>query len=240
MPLVLMSFALMPLVLRRRAEGVVERMDDPNCDRQRLENTYANFRWVNAWFAAWRRVYRDYLRPQLCAERENTLLDVGFGGGDVPKRLLRWAERDGFRLAITAIDVDARALHYAQTHPMPPAITFRHLSTSDLVARGEQFDIVISNHLLHHLAPPQLSTLCDETRQLAAQLVLHNDIARSDLAYLGFALATGPLFPHSFITEDGLRSIRRSYTEDEMLQVAPQGWRVDTVAPFRLLLTYRP
>ncbi|MDZ7705273.1 MAG: methyltransferase domain-containing protein [Trueperaceae bacterium] len=228
----------MPLVLRRRAEEVLEHMDDPACDRQRLENTYANFRWVNGWFAAWHRVYRDYLRPRLEPHRLNTLLDVGFGGGDVPKRLLRWAERDGLQLAITAIDIDARAIAYARSQPLPPGLGVRHVSTRDLAEQGERFDLVISNHLLHHLNADTLADICDDTRRLAARLVLHNDIARSDLAYLGFALATGPLFPRSFITADGLRSIRRSYTAAELARAAPEGWTVDTVAPYRLLLTY--
>lgn len=225
----------MPLVLRRRAIGLLERMDSPACDPDALQATYARFGTVNRLFAGWRVLYKRFLRPRMEPGRAYTLLDVGFGGGDIPRALLRWAERDGLQLCVTAVDPDPRAAAFARSLPSSN-VRFEQTDTAELVRRGARFDFVISNHLLHHLADEDLPTFLGECAQLGAT-VLHNDIARADLAYVGFAALTGPFFRGSFITPDGLTSVRRSYTKKELRSVVPEGWRVSSPYPFRLLLS---
>ncbi len=226
----------MPIFLRNRLAGVRERMEDPGCDPVKLRNTYAQFRAVNALVSDWRRIYRRFLRP--AAAGRTSVLDVGFGGGDVPVRLARWAERDGLELEITAIDTDRRALDFVRRGRSPSSVAFRDASVAELLARGERFDVVVSNHLLHHLPAPAIAILCDETRRLARRLVVHSDIVRSDLAWLGFAALTAPFFHRSFIVADGLTSIRRSFTHREMRRLAPRGWRVERAFPYHQLLIH--
>lgn len=216
-----------------------EIMDDPDCDLEGLRRTYRQFVVVNRLVSGWRGVYVRRLRPLLSAERTTTLLDIGSGGGDVPRTLAGWAARDGLRLEITAIDPDDRATAYATSLPPVPHLTFRQCFSSDLVREGAQFDIVTSNHVLHHLGPQQLDGLLADSTALARRLVVHDDIARSPLAALGYWVGTLPLHrrgrPHaSFVRDDGLLSIRRSYTPDELAAVLPAGWTVGR-APFRVL-----
>lgn len=210
-------------------------MDDPACDLAALRATYARFGTVNRIFAGWGVLYRRLLRPRMRAGYAHTLLDVGFGGGDIPRALLRWAEHDGLELRVTAIDPDPRAAAFARSLP-PSAVTFEQTDTTSLAERGAAFDFVISNHLLHHLTGEDLPAFLGECAELGAT-VLHNDIARADLAYVGFAALTGPFFRGSFITPDGLTSVRRSYTPEELRSVVPPGWRVSSPYPFRLLLS---
>lgn len=227
----------MPLFLRKRALDLREKMDDPACDPALLYATYARFGAVNRMFSGWRVLYRRYLKPRMIPGGRYRLLDVGFGGGDIPYRLVRWAERDGAQLFVTAIDPDPRALLYARTLPTSPQVRFERAHSSELALRGETFDFVISNHLLHHLSLSELGGLCADTSRLGG-VVLHNDIARTDLAYLGFAALTGPFFRGSLITPDGLTSVRRAYTRGELARAAPGGWRVARPYPYRLLLSY--
>ncbi len=229
----------MPLFLKEREAGLLEKMDDPTCDSERLRNTYAQFGAVNALVSGWEGTYKRLIRPFAAARAITHLLDVGSGGGDIPRKLAKWAARDGINLKITAIDPDERATAYAKAHPHPE-VTFRCLSTSDLCRAGKTFDLVISNHLLHHLSTEELRTMCRESAQLSRGLVIHKDIERADLGYVGFAALTSPFFRNSFITQDGLTSIRRSYTREELHHVAQdiemQGWRVERSFPFHLLL----
>ena len=226
----------MPTLLAKRAFALRERMDDPACDLEKLHNTYAQFQTINGLVAGWRRVYTNFLRPHL-AGQPATLLDVGCGGGDVARRMANWAERDKLELHITAVDPDKRALAYARSRPHPN-ITFRQAHSADLVAAGEQYDVVISNHLLHHLNNAEVNALCQDSQRLAKRLALHNDIRRSDVAYAGFTL-TKLFFRNSFITEDGLLSIRRSFVPEELEAVTPEGWQVERLFPYRNLLIYR-
>jgi 2-polyprenyl-3-methyl-5-hydroxy-6-metoxy-1,4-benzoquinol methylase len=153
--------------------------------------------------------------------------------------LARWAARDGLRLEVTGIDPDPRAVAHATAQPATPGVTFRQVLSSDLVAEGATFDVVVSNHVLHHLGAEQLNGLLRDSEALARRRVIHNDIARSRLAYAGYWVGTLPLHrrgrPHApFVRDDGLLSIRRSYRPDELAAVLPPGWGVATL-PFRVL-----
>jgi 2-polyprenyl-3-methyl-5-hydroxy-6-metoxy-1,4-benzoquinol methylase len=171
----------------------------------------------------------------LAATARPTLLDVGFGGGDVPRNLARWARHDGIDLAVTAVDPDPRALAYVRRRPVTAGVEFRRASSADLVAEGRRFDVVVSNHLLHHLDPASLQRLLADSEQLAGRLALHNDLQRSARAHRAYGLLTRPLAGSSFLHADGLLSIRRSYRPHELAGVRP-GWTAGALGPFRLLL----
>jgi 2-polyprenyl-3-methyl-5-hydroxy-6-metoxy-1,4-benzoquinol methylase len=227
------------LNFRRRETQLPERMDDPACDLSTLHRTYGQFGAVNALVAGWRGVYLRELRPRLPRDRPGTLLDIGCGGGDLARQLSRWAARDGLNLQVTGIDADRRATEYACSQPPRSGVSFRQAYSSDLVAEGKRFDLVISNHLLHHLNAAELNHLLDDSQKLARRAVVHSDIGRSALAYAAFGLLVAPLFRGSFIREDGLISVRRSFTAPELRAVAPLGWDVVQRWPSRTLLLYR-
>lgn len=221
---------------QREAEAL-ELMDDPDCDPERLERTYRQFATVNRLLSGWRRLYRTRIRPRLHPERRTTLLDIGFGAGDIPRAIAGWAARDGLPLQITAIDPDERALDHARGVPVA-GVRFERASSAELVGRGERFDLVTSNHLLHHLDATSLGRLLADSEALARGLVIHNDLARGRLGYGVYAAATLPLRSGSFLHHDGLLSIRRSYRRHELQVAVPPGWRVEPMFPQRLLLTH--
>jgi SAM-dependent methyltransferase len=222
--------------LTERDPAAVEEMDRPDCDPEKLRRTYAQFWLINSVVSGWRRNYVRYLRPQFSSDRTNTLLDIGSGGGDVPRMLARWARRDGLRLDITGIDPDARAHEFASSRPVPPGLTFRRAFSSELVEEGRSYDVVISNHVLHHLTGEQFSALLADSEALGSRLSLHCDIERSRWGYALFSAGTLPFFPGSFIRQDGLTSIRRSYTAEELAAAAPPGWQCLQQHPWQNLL----
>ncbi|MEV4702413.1 class I SAM-dependent methyltransferase [Actinoplanes sp. NPDC049316] len=223
--------------LTRRDTEVREFMDDPDCDPDRLQHTYQHFSTINRLLSGWRSIYRRSIRPRLDADRPTTLLDIGFGGGDICRALARWAARDGLSLRTTAIDPDERALRHVRRLP-DAGVHFEQASSADLVARRERYDVVISNHLLHHLDAVALPALLADSVTLARHLVIHNDLSRGRAGYGVYAVATLPFARRSFIHQDGLLSIRRSYRRRELQAVVPPGWQVRSMFPQRLLLTH--
>lgn len=230
--------------LSARDERLAELMDDPDCDPDRLRRTLRGFRVVNRVVSRWGRVYRSHLRPALAGGGTARILDIGCGGGDVLRRLVRLARRDGFGVEGVGIDPDPRALEAARAGERVDGVSFRRALSRELVEAGERFDIVVSNHLLHHLggssagADPLAGVLAD-SEALATRLCVHSDIARGRVAYAAFAVGSVPLAPGTFLRVDGLRSIRRSYTREELAARLPDGWRAEQPGPFRLLAVRR-
>jgi 2-polyprenyl-3-methyl-5-hydroxy-6-metoxy-1,4-benzoquinol methylase len=243
----------MPPFLSRRQPELVEWMDREDCDPVRLQNTYRHFARINRWISRWEAVYHRHIRPLLGSDQPMRLLDVGAGGGDIAWRLHHLARRDGFHLEVTGIDPDPRALAFARSQVDAEAgaepkmegmerresrtasVIFRQARTGDLVREGARFHFVTCNHVLHHLPPPTFSAFLEELETLATLRVICSDIERSRLGYLLFSVATAPFFRDSFIRADGLLSIRKSFTEAELRDVLPPGWRVERQIPFRLL-----
>lgn len=229
----------MPPFLSGRNTTLTERMDDPNCDKQELFNTYRQFSVINSLISRWKKIYRTDIRPA-CQDlsKPYSLLDIGFGGGDLPIKIAQWAKRDGISLEVTAIETDPRAMEFIQDRTIPNEVSFLQHSSGDLVKQNATFDFVISNHLIHHLTEQELHELLDQAEKLSTRKVLFNDIERSDAGYLLFNTLSRPVFRSSFITEDGLTSIKRSYTARELREAVPASWKVSRIFPWRLLLSY--
>ena len=230
--------------LRVRDTETRELMDDPHADARMLARTYGRFGLVNALVSRPGTLYRRDIRPRARRSRPLRILDVGAGGGDLCRLLAGRLRRDGLPAEITALDADERAILWASAHDHGAGIRYRHAFTSDLVAAGDTYDVVLSNHVLHHLDDTEFAAVLADSVRLAAPggMVVHRDIARSRTAQVLFAAATWPLartlLADSFIREDGLISIRRSYTVDELAAIAPAGWQVRAGLPSRLELRW--
>lgn len=237
----------MPFFLKHRQVELRETMDDPTCDRKSLFRTYDAFQRINRTLAGWRSLYIQFIRPR--GQDNNTelsLLDIGCGGADVTRDLCRWANQDGIKIEATALDLDGRALEYildrdgSDDSMVAERITYRQGHTRELIGESAQYDVVITNHVLHHLTIDELHELCQDTERLLKPngLAIFNDIHRSDAAYVYFGMATWGQFPGTFIRQDGLRSIRRSYTVNELQGILSDCWRVHAKWPYRVVATY--
>ncbi|MFO8030384.1 MAG: methyltransferase domain-containing protein [Cyclonatronaceae bacterium] len=225
--------------LAERRTGLVEWMDRSDCDPVRLHNTYRYFPVINALISRWDAIYRRLIRPGLRHGIRYRLLDVGSGGGDIARNLHRRARRDGFQLDVTGIDPDPRALKYARSGTdSEPGLRFLQTDTTRVREKGDTYDIVVCNHVLHHLPDENIPGFLDDLAALARHRVICSDIERSAIGYALFSVATWPLFPNSFIRADGLISIRKSFHKEELQSIAPSGWRVFRQFPFRLLALY--
>jgi 2-polyprenyl-3-methyl-5-hydroxy-6-metoxy-1,4-benzoquinol methylase len=229
----------MPLLLKNRKPELQELMDRPDSNLQKLENTYRQFWWINRFLSKWKRIFKKEILPVLKEHgSKGSLLDIGFGGGDIPFQLNNLATKSKTKLDITAIETDSRSLEYVQQLGVNDNIDFQNISSTQILESGMHYDFVISNHVLHHLNEDTLQKMCEEAEQLALKKVIFNDLERSDIAYILFFIISKILFRNSFISTDGLISIKRSYTFDELSEIAPKGWKVQRIFPFRLILSY--
>ena len=223
-----------------RAADLHESLEQDACDAGLRLNSYRDFALLNPLLSRWHALYRRFIRPVLAqTPGGGRLLDIGFGGADIPLRLLQWAQADGFRLQVTSIDRNRKALEFVQAQTWPQGMEFLCCTAAELLAQGRRFDVVLSNHILHELEPSDMTAFLHDADALADKLVLFNDIRRSAWGYYLFAAGFGPFLRKSFAVSDGLLSIRRAYTVAEFRRLLPQGWAVRNLCPFRLLLIRR-
>jgi 2-polyprenyl-3-methyl-5-hydroxy-6-metoxy-1,4-benzoquinol methylase len=226
----------MPLILNQREPDLTEWMDQPDCDRDKLFNTYRQFETINKLLSGWRSIFHQFLKPVIEANNGSaTLLDIGCGGGDIIRYLDQLCRKNGYLVDFTGLDPDPRAKSYFVENTESDRIRFLDGNSRHLTDEGHSYDVVISNHLLHHLQDHEVQALCRDAERLGKHLVLFNDIERSDIGYGLFAITTPLLFRRSYISPDGKRSIRRSFRKKELQKLLPDNWHVNRQFPFRLL-----
>jgi 2-polyprenyl-3-methyl-5-hydroxy-6-metoxy-1,4-benzoquinol methylase len=213
-------------------------MDDPSCDPVKLARTYKQFKFVNRVVSSWGWLFKRHILPELKDTSETyTLLDVGCGLLDNGNYLQELAKINGYTLEIKGIDPNPIIAEMLENDPKTS--NFEEVYLSEIVSRGEKYDFVISNHLMHHLDEKDLHELLADVAFVTKKVAVMNDLRRNIFSYFGFALATFPIKYHSFIHIDGLRSIRRSFRAKELEKIVPSGWKVRHVFPLRMAAIYR-
>ena len=162
---------------------------------------------VNRWFGGVRT--SRFLLERVARERKFRtidVLDVASGDGFVPKQVATRLRRQGVNVRLTFLDRFARHL--------PPDVPGLVGDALDLPFEDNTVDVVSSCLFLHHLEAEDVRRFARESLRVARHAVIINDVVRSGFNYLG-AAAFLPLL-HPISRHDGLASIRRAYTPDEI------------------------
>ena len=163
------------------------------------------------------------------------LLDVGFGDGDLLRRIARWAKQRGIIAELVGVDLNPRSELAARAHTSP-AMPIRYV-TGDYQEIGGGWDAIVSSLVAHHMTPDQLVAFL-RFMDANARAWFVNDLHRHRFAYLGYPLLAALARWHPIVRHDGRLSIARSYRPHEWPPILaeagiPQA-RVFRAFPFRL------
>ncbi len=205
-----------PDLSSRRHEA--ELMDDPHSDPERLRRTLRQFPLLNHLVSRSRYLLDRYILADIRRRglRVVRLLDVGAGGGDIARYLVRAARRAaGAVVHVDCCEADPRVAAYAR-HACAgyPTISVLERSVFDLSTAS--YDYVISNHFLHHLSDTELADFLAVSRSLCSGTLLCNDLERSRFSYVAYRALAPFLFRRSFAAYDGALSIRRGFLRHEL------------------------
>lgn len=187
-------------------------------------------------------------RPTLAFLRANTraaghyrLLDVGFGDGDMLRRIARWGARHGVTFDLVGIDLNPRSEMAARADtPAELGIDYR---TGDYADLGQEpWDFIVSSLVAHHMTTDQLVVFLRFMDAHARVGWLVNDLHRHRFAYAGWPLLARLFRWHPIVRHDGHLSIARSYRPGEWRALIARGGvaaRVFTAFPFRLCVANR-
>lgn len=170
--------------------------------------------------------------------RRLTLLDVGAGSGDISGHLVRHAARRGVVLAPLAVE----------RHPVAARLCLRTGVTAavsdgaSLPFADRAVDVVLASQLLHHLTPESGAALLGELNRVARVGVIVADLRRHPVAAIGFWLAAHAMGLHPVTRRDGVTSVRRGFTPEELrdlLRVAGIAGSVHRRPHYRLVAVWR-
>lgn len=178
-----------------------------------------------------------FLQRALANRQAFSLLDVGFGDGDMLRAIAAWARQNGKTARLVGVDLNPRseAIARAGTSAQDD-IEFRTGDYADLAGAG--FDCVVSSLVAHHMTHAQLVTFLRFMDAEARAGWFVNDLHRHAVAYLGYPLLARVAGWHRIVRHDGRLSIARSYRPGEWLPILAEAGPADAtvrrVFPFRL------
>ena len=170
-------------------------------------------------------------------QRSLRILDVGFGDGDMLRRIIHWAGKRGIEVELTGVDLNPHSERAARAHT-PPALPIRWITGDYADLAGEPWDCVISSLVAHHMTHAQLVAFLRWMEAHARIGWLVNDLHRHGFAYRGYPLLAALARWHPIVRHDGRLSIARSYRPAEWPPILAEAGVTDAavhrVFPFRL------
>ncbi len=194
---------------RRRG---VEILDLPDVDPAVVTRSLADVARANALFGGISSAMEEINDALGDLPRCSTLLDVGTGLGDIPARASTIAARKGIELTTLGLD-SALELASASRRAVSLAICGDALY---LPFPDRSIDIVMCSQVLHHFVDADAIRLLREMDRVARVRVVVSDLRRSWIAAAGLWLVSFPLGFHAVSRHDGVVSVLRGFTREEL------------------------
>lgn len=218
-----------------------ELLDDPAADPAIVGESLRNIARANRWFGG--RLALHWALNRLLADQPRgtrlSLLDVGTGLGDLPRAAVRWGAARGLDIQPIGIERSRVAAQLARSAGVIAVLG----CAGALPVRERSVDVVLVSQVAHHFAPGSVVELIRACDRVARLGVVIADLRRSPVAIAGFRLA-GVLLGFDRVTlADGVTSIRRGYSADELellLRRAGVATPVHRRPGFRLVAAWRP
>jgi len=191
----------------------VEILDSPDVDPQLVTRSLADVARANALFGGVSSALEELMTVLKDSPRITTLLDVGTGLGDIPCRAREMARRNG--VALTTIGLDSAAELAAASRS---SVDFSVCADAlRLPFADDSIDVVMCSQVLHHFTGADASVLLREMNRVARVRVIVSDLRRSWIAAAGLWLASFPLRFHAVSRHDGVVSVLRGFTPEELV-----------------------
>ena len=220
----------MSIAVRSQAE---ELMDADDLDAATYADVVGDLATVNTVTMA-RRPTLDFLARATAGRKSFRLLDVGFGDGDMLRRIGRWAKAKGIHAELVGVDLNPRSEQAARAH----GGDIRYVTGDYADLAHEPWDVIVSSLVAHHMSHDQLIAFLRVMEGHASAGWFVNDLHRHGFAHWGFPVLATIARWHPIVRHDGTLSIARSYRPDEWPPLLAEAGiteaKVRRVFPFRL------
>ena len=215
------------IMLRERATEP-EYFDSPARTPEEIAAGYRELARANGLFFLhdpYTRLMWRWLGAEQC--RQLSILDVGAGDGWLGSQMETFGARLGWVWRVTNVELN----------PVPLQLsTGRHNVAGSALAlpfADNSFDVVIASQMTHHLASDAEAVQhFREAWRVAQQGIFITDMTRSTFLYAVIWLAVRALRLTPKMRADGLLSVKRSWTRDEIAALCARAGINATVKPY--------
>jgi len=195
---------------------LAEELDGPETDPSDYQQCMSELAVINRVTFTHRPTLR-WLAKATTGMTEFSLLDVGYGGGDLLRAIARWSDKHGMRPFLRGIDLNPRGAETArEATPSWMNICYQTGDVFDTInALCPPVDFVVSSQFTHHLTDDGVVEFLRwaEANSLRGWHIA--DLRRSALAFYGFQLLGAAMGWHRITVNDGVLSIARAFRRQE-------------------------
>ena len=146
---------------------------------------------------------------------EFSVLDVGYGDGDLLRAIAAWACRRAIKVELAGIDLNPRSAKAARdATPLCMRIDYLTGDVFDYTPAAP-FDLVVSSQFTHHLTDEDVVKFLRWVEANSVRGWHIADLHRNSVAFYGFQLLGAAMGWHRITVNDGLISIARSFRRQD-------------------------
>jgi SAM-dependent methyltransferase len=182
----------------------------------------------------------DHAARRLDPDRCLTIVDVGYGYGDLLRRIHAWSRRRGRRVDLIGIDLNPMSAPIARAAtPAGTAIDYRTGNIFNYEP-DRPIDVVVSSQTTHHLSDAELVNFVAWMERVATRGWFIADLHRHPVPFHAFQHLSRLARWHRFVQHDGPVSIARSFRREDWQRILhtagidPEGASIRWHVPFRL------
>lgn len=193
-----------------------ELMDDPNVNHEDLVHNLIELETINTLLGGYNTTFKGL--AQLMTDKSKTyrILDIGCGGGDTISATHAWAQKNGYKISFTGLDISATAIAQSQKRCAHiEEIDFLEMSFQKLSSHERHFDIAMCSLFTHHLDDQNLIELLRIMKKKAILGFVINDLHRSKIAWLSISILTQFLSKSHLVKHDAPLSVKRGFIASE-------------------------
>ncbi|MBA3520422.1 MAG: methyltransferase domain-containing protein [Rhizobiales bacterium] len=211
----------MTSLVRRSHEA--ELMDTEAVPFEEFRECLRHLEFINRCTLAYRPTlgWLDRLLGRTGTDRPVSILDVGFGHGDMLRQISSWGRKRGVEVRLAGIDLNpwsARAAALATPADMP----IRYEVGNVFSVSGDRVDIVLSSLFAHHLPDAELVRFIRWMDASAELGWFVNDLHRHALPYHFIRMTTRMLPANRLVRHDAPVSVARGFTRRDWLGLLDQ------------------
>ena len=198
---------------RRRSR---EWMDEPGIDPAELQRSLRFIQRVNRRLGYARSMitHLDRFSRDWKPGERISVIDFATGSADIPRAMLRWADRRGFDLRITAVDLHETTIRIAARQTDDARLRFVRGDVLRLPFDDGTFDYATCAMFLHHLSDDDAAAVLAGMSRLARRGIIAADLLRRRGAYFWISLFT--LLSTPMVRHDARVSVAQAFDKAEV------------------------